>query len=110
MLLYFVLGFLDQAAHGLADLAARSDAHFFHRLLDALDLHLGLLDMHLDAFAQRVGACFAQRPLHTAERLLLRAIGVLQFLGQQFADFRLHGDSFADVATAKLAEFPPRAG
>jgi hypothetical protein len=95
MLLNFMLGFLDQPAHRLADLAAGSEAHLFHRLFQALDLHLRLLDMHLNAFAQRFGARLSHRPLHTAERLLLRAVGVLQFLGQQFADFRLHGGSFA---------------
>ena len=60
MLLDFVLDFLDQPAHRLADLAARPHAQLFHRLFDALDLHLRPLDLHLDALAQRCGARLAQ--------------------------------------------------
>jgi hypothetical protein len=40
ILLDFMLGFLGQAAHRLANLAAGPTAQLLHRLLDALDLHL----------------------------------------------------------------------
>jgi hypothetical protein len=37
MLVDFMLGFLDQAAHRLADLPTRPHAHLFHRLPDPFD-------------------------------------------------------------------------
>jgi hypothetical protein len=80
--------------HRFADLAAGSEAHFSHGLLETLDLDLRLLDVQLNALAQRFGARLSHRPLHTAERLLLRAVGVLQFLSKQFKDFRFHSVSF----------------
>jgi len=59
----------------LADFAAWPHAQLYHRLLDALDLHLSLLDVHLDAIAQRFGARLAQGFLHAAQRLLFGAVG-----------------------------------
>src|SRR3954454_16224858 len=119
MLLDFVLGLFDQPAHRLADLAAWTNIHFFHRLLDALDLHLRLLDVHLDALAQRFGAGLAHGPLHAAERLLLGAVSVLQLLSEQFANFRFHGESPSSqcfrrhrldpqLRDVTLSEFRPR--
>lgn len=69
----------DQPAYRLADLAARPNTQLFHRLLDAFDLNLRLLE--LDPIAQGLGGRLTERPLHTLEGLLLGAISVLQFLG-----------------------------
>ena len=81
-----------------ADVAAILRPVHGHQMAKAC-LEMAVLDAELrargESFAQCFGARLAQSPLHTTKRLLLRAIGVLQFLGQQFADFRLHGDSFA---------------
>jgi hypothetical protein len=46
--------------------------------------------MHLDAFPQRFGTGLAQGFLHATQRLLFRAIGILQFLSKQFPYFRFH--------------------
>jgi hypothetical protein len=63
-------------------LRPRPHAHLLHRLLNAFDLHLRLLNVHLYALAQHFGARLAQGSLHATQRLLLGAIGVLQFFGQ----------------------------
>jgi hypothetical protein len=82
VLLDLVLGFLDKPAHCFADLAPRPHAHLLHRLLNALDLHLRLLNVHRYALAQRFGARLAQGLLHAAECLFFSAVGILQFFGQ----------------------------
>jgi len=59
-------------------------------LFEALDLHLCLIDVKLNAFPQGIGTRLPERLLHAAQRLFLGAVGILQFLGQQFANFRFH--------------------
>src|ERR1700733_9720967 len=90
-----VRGLFNQAPHRLADLAARPYLKLFHRLLDPFDLHLGLLDVHLNAFAQRWSARHFQCFLHATQGLLFGAVGILQFFCEQFADFGFHLLSFS---------------
>ena len=52
LLLNFVLSFLNQTTHRLAYFSAAPGVQLFHRLLDAFNLRLRLLDVHLDALAQ----------------------------------------------------------
>jgi hypothetical protein len=49
-------------------------------------LNLGLVNVKFDAIPQRLVAGFAQRSLHTPQRLLLRAVGISQFLSEEFAN------------------------
>ena len=85
-----MLRLLDQAPHRFADFTAGTDPELLHRLLDPLDLDLGLFDVELDAFPQGRRARHSQSLLHAAQSLLFSAICVLQLFYEQFANFGFH--------------------
>jgi hypothetical protein len=59
-------------------------------LLDPFDLHLGLLDMHLDALAQGRRARHLEGFLHASQSLFFGAVCILELFTQEFADFGFH--------------------
>jgi hypothetical protein len=85
-----VRGLLDEAAHCFADFAAGPNLKLLHRLLDALDLHLGLLDVHLNALAQRGCTRHLQGFLHAPQSLFLGAICILELFAEQLTNFGFH--------------------
>jgi hypothetical protein len=80
------LGLLDEAAHPFADLAPGPRAQLFQRLLQPLDLVLGLFGVHLERFFQRRRGGLLGHARHRPQPLLLGAVGVAQLFHHELGD------------------------